>query len=372
MKAMKRDMLMRFCAKNRRLLGMLGLGFLLIALITGSTFAWFTAFDTKVNPMDTPQFGDVAIVEVFEEPESWIPGQEIIKEVGVKNLGEMDALVRIAFEELLDKYSGPVQAAAAPLSGTQVPVVFDNTKYTSANGWLPPTSPSLGLTVDPALTTALQGATLLVRKMEITAVAPAGEDPSSGYGFVIWYPIPSGAHAGKAQAAFADLYLDGTVIKTAGAPVFYHYSPRVITSIAWANLADPQLSPAAPVASPAPTVANMAHSALDADILFTYDEIAAAPTPGKWFYNQDDGYFYFIGKVAPNTLSPNLLASVTLSTTADSSHVDLKYSLLVNSEAIQNYETAMTAANGWGMSSSAPNTAAIIAGMIAANAFAPI
>ena len=369
---MRRNKLKRFCARNRRLLGMLGLGFLLIALITGSTFAWFTAFDTKVNPMDTPQFGDVSIVEVFVAPKSWIPGQEVTKQVGVKNLGEMDALVRIAFEELLDKYSGPTQAAAAPLSGTQIPVVFDSTKYTSAEGWLPPGSPSLGLTVDPALTTALQGATLLVRKMEITTVAPAGEDPSNGYGFVIWYPITSGTYAGKMQAASADLYLDGTVIKYASAPVFYHYPPRATTSIAWASLADPQLSPAAPVASPAPTAAQSAHSALDLDILFGYDQIAATPTPGKWFYNQDDGYFYFIGKVAPNTASPKLLSSVTLSTAADSSHVDLKYSLLVNSEAIQNYETAMTAANGWGMSASAPNTAAIIAGMIAANAFAPI
>ena len=371
MKAMRRDKLKRFCARNRRLLGMLGLGFLLIALITGSTFAWFTANDQKINEMDTPLFGDVSVVEVFLEPKSWVPGQEITKEVGVKNMGDMDALVRIAFEELLDKYSGPAQAAAAPLSGAQIPVVFDSTNYTSANGWLPPTNPALGLTVDPALTTALQGATLMVRKMEITTVAPAGEDPSSGYSFVIWYPIASGTYTGKMQAAFADIYLDGTVIKAANAPVFYHYPPRATTSIAWASLADPQLSPAAPV-GPIPTAAQSAHSALDLDILFGYDQIAATPTPGKWFYNQDDGYFYFIGKVAPNTASPKLLSSVTLSTTADASHVDLKYSLLVNSEAIQNYETAMTAANGWGMSSSAPNTAAIIAGMIAANAFAPI
>ncbi|MCL2301133.1 MAG: hypothetical protein FWC27_13405 [Firmicutes bacterium] len=352
------------------MLGILGLGFLFVALVTGSTFAWFTAFDSKDNKMDTPQFGDVSIAEVFLEPKSWIPGQEITKEVGVKNMGELDALVRIAFEELLDKYTGPSQAGAAPLSAGQTPVLFDSAKYTSANGWLPPAS--LGLTVDPALTTALQGATLMVRKMEITTAAPAGEDPSNGYGFVIWYPIPSGTYAGQAQAAYADLYLDGTVIKYAGAPVFYSYPARAVISIAWANLADPQLSPAAPVASPAPTAAQSAYSALDPDLLFGYDQIAATPTPGKWFYNQDDGYFYFIGKVEPNKVSPKLLSSVTMSTAADSSHVELKYSLLVNSEAIQNYETAMTSANGWGMNPGAPNTAAIIAGMIAANAFAPI
>jgi len=383
----------RFGKGGRRLAGILGAVFLAIALATGSTFAWFMATDTAVNPFRNKPVGNVVITEVFVEPKKWIPGQEIKKEVGVQNLSKYDVLVRIGFEELLNKYGDVIQASGSPWSGTQVPVeLVDNPvnpKYSSANGWLPPSS--LGLAVDPAVVTALQGAALLAREMEITAAAPAGGSPSTGYQFVLWYDIAGGDYAGTRQMAAADLYLemvydagldlDVPTIRIAdaspgvpGTAKFYYYPARVTTDATWADLMEPQLpallSPASPQAFAAPAAADAGRSALDAAILFGFGQVTTVPTPNNWFYNEDDGYFYYIGKLSPDATSPLLLKSVTLSAAADNSHEDLRYSLLVNSEAIQNYETAMTSLNGWKMNASSPNTVAIIAALVAANALA--
>jgi hypothetical protein len=231
--------------------------------------------------------------------------------------------------------------------------------------------------------------------MEITPAipsppAPTPQDASTGYEFVLWYTIPSGAggHVGEAQKVTANLYVDmvetpagsGNFVPTvqiAGAPKFYYYPPRVTSRAAWAALMDQQLFSYTINPIVHPLAADAEHSTLDADIKFIFDDLVvppALPQANKWYYNPDDGYFYYIGKLTPagtpNALSPMLLKSVTLDAAADNSHADMEYSLLVNSEAIQNYETAMTSPNGWNMLLSDPHTSLITTALAAANAFA--
>lgn len=365
MREAKRDALKRFCAKHHKMIRELGIVLALLAFGTGSTFAWFIASDSALNKMDSARVGEVVIYEEFVAPTNWIPGEEVDKKVAAANESEQDVLVRMSFEEFLDKYSGEPGYKTAPLSGTDIPLAFDNAKYTTANGWKAPSAYGFTTTSLPADVAA----TILVRETVITTVTSPSAQPTSGYQFVFWYPITAGDYAGTLQTASADFYLDGTDIKIAGTARYYYYPARVSTSTAWADLFKPQLTPPAAVESPLLTASEIGHSALSSKITFLYDAIALTPTQDKWFYNADDGFFYFIGKVKPGEKTPFLLASVTLDSTADRSFADMNYNLLINSEAIQNIEAALTSPVGWDMDPVKPNTIAIKNALSTANAF---
>jgi len=398
---------------KKRLIGILGAVFFAIALATGSTFAWYMATDTEVNKFRNRQVGNVVITEEFVPPKNWIPGQEVKKEVWAQNQSKYEVLVRIGFEELLTKYDGPITTMGEPWSPEArlgspwnnpadayqtTPVLLDfipSAKYPSPV-WtdlpISPTDPNLAVHPDVLkLFADWPDLHILMRKMEVTPEvlptpppSPPPQDASTGYEFVAWYEIPSGGtpnpYIGEAQKVRVDLYVteDPANSKTptimlSGAPQFYCYPPLVSSSGAWANLMQKQLtSYTKPIVHPAATAVT--HSDLDPDILFDFlTNLADPPVAGKWYYNPEDGFFYYIGKLTPagttGALSEMLLASVTLDKGADTSHADMQYSLLVNSEAIQNYETAMTSPNGWNMTPG-PVTDAIIAELRSAGAFA--
>ena len=67
----------------------------------------------------------------------------------------------------------------------------------------------------------------------------------------------------------------------------------------------------------------------------------------KWWYNEADGYFYYLGAVAPGTTTENLLEKVTLSEDAGKEYGLLEYDLIVLLEAIQNTTDAVKSATGW-------------------------
>ena len=64
-------------------------------MIGGSTFAWFTSKDEVTNRLSASADYDVAISENFQPPENWVPGQEINKDAGATNTGNVDAFVRM-------------------------------------------------------------------------------------------------------------------------------------------------------------------------------------------------------------------------------------------------------------------------------------
>jgi len=66
-------------------------------IVGGMTFAWFSSKDQVTNRLSAAGNYGTSIVEDFQSPEDWIPGQEINKDVSVVNTGSVDALVRMYF-----------------------------------------------------------------------------------------------------------------------------------------------------------------------------------------------------------------------------------------------------------------------------------
>lgn len=84
-------------SKRRR--RVLGASCILAALIiAGSSFAWFTSKDEVTNRLSASSNYGVAFAEDFTPPENWLPGQEVNKDVGVVNTGNVDAYVRAWLE----------------------------------------------------------------------------------------------------------------------------------------------------------------------------------------------------------------------------------------------------------------------------------
>lgn len=63
--------------------------------VAGSTFAWFSSKDEVTNRLSASADYNVAISENFQPPENWVPGQEINKDAGATNTGNVDAFVRM-------------------------------------------------------------------------------------------------------------------------------------------------------------------------------------------------------------------------------------------------------------------------------------
>lgn len=86
-------------AKQKRIL-IVSLAIALI-LVIGSTFAWFTSTDSVTNRLTASSDYGVSITETFTPPEDWVPGQEINKDVGAVNTGNISAFVRLALSNNL-------------------------------------------------------------------------------------------------------------------------------------------------------------------------------------------------------------------------------------------------------------------------------
>jgi len=90
---------------NRRFLCAVGAALVALALVVGGVFAWADNSQHKSNVvtgnnlLDRP---DVVLVEKFEEPEDPKPGQEIEKEITIKNTGDSQLFVRLQLKEYME------------------------------------------------------------------------------------------------------------------------------------------------------------------------------------------------------------------------------------------------------------------------------
>jgi len=76
----------------------------------------------------------------------------------------------------------------------------------------------------------------------------------------------------------------------------------------------------------------------------------SASDVNKWWYNQADGFFYYIGVVEPGEATPLLLDAISLAGAAESDYSHVKFDLTVHMDAIQATKEAVvsTAGGGWG------------------------
>jgi len=321
-----------------------------LVVIVAIAFAWFTATDEVTNRFrtaDTPD-GNVEIVEVFDPPDDWKPGQKIIKQIGVVNLGEAPVLVRLTFEEML-KLIRPYTASGSAYNpaSSAVPKLTNPTAYSS---WF-----TLTGTPNAAINNLYIDSLPAGLQVKATAVTSGAGTPAekTAYSFAIFgSPIASGDYAGRNQKVTADFAVatDGSGKVTVSNIQYYASTGKDSYAAVWATVR--------------PTVANINTSRAEAaaalaqptwygnyiELNYTSASIDnTTPTSGKWYYNPADGYFYYIGLLNPGMISPNLLESLTLNSLAGNTYANLEFDLVVKMNAIQNTADALSGA--WGISS---------------------
>jgi len=288
---------------------MLGITLALAAvLILAATFAWFTSTDKVQNKFKTGALpdGSVKIVEDFTEPDPWQPGMEVKKEVGVLSNSDVPVLVRLTFDEALQKMVADGNALKQDL--VSAPITDDNTKVPvpaidyAAAGYRTPAE--LGLTFD---------ATGLPAGMSVLGKKTIGEN----YEFAIFR-----TENGQFYKNTADFKLENGVLTVSNIQYAY-YTLGAKNTVAWTDAK--------------PAAADTVKSQLDDKILLGYSAHvnAAKPEDGKWAYEPETGYFYYIGKLAPGAMTPEILTTVKLDGSADNTYQLMDYQLDVKIEALQ-------------------------------------
>jgi alternate signal-mediated exported protein len=396
--------------KNKKIIGSLAVVLAVMTALSGATFAWFTSQDSVTNHVETDQLtsGDVKLVEIFDPDDPFNPGVDINKDVWAVNTGSTDAIVRISFAEVLTKlaldgkavnftkvydgtkYTAPVDPADDlddSAQYTAIPLLFNSDSiaaggaYDSAAGWKELTTVT-SLAVDGITSIVGLPANVTLRYFYKTLTS-AGRSYTN-YTFVAYAPITSSdKYNGKLQNISADFDVDengALTVSNVKYPVFVVNKP---VQKKWALLTNHATDADSPIgvgfglATPIPTVANPLpdtitetrrrwQSATDpllelvfanigattnSVVITALDTVTPANDAGKWWYNADDGYFYYIGKVAPGQATPVLLDAVGLNFIAGDAHNNLSFDLIVKMDAVQNVKEALSTstAGGWGL-----------------------
>ncbi|MDU5333439.1 BsaA family SipW-dependent biofilm matrix protein [Enterococcus sp.] len=285
-----------------------------VILVLIGTFAWFTSTDNVTNKFKTGALpdGSVKIVEDFEEPDGWTPGQEVKKKVGVLSNSDDDVVVRLSFEETLQKMESDgnkLKQYAFPTEQTDTSLVPVPSIDFSSNGYSDPTT--LGLTVSGV-------------PSDVTIVGK--EVFTNKYEFALYRTV-----SGKLYKMDGDFAYDLTTQTVTVSNVNYlYYKLGIYSEKDWAD-------------APHPAASDITKSALDDKILLGYsaDVEASTVTANKWVYDAAGGWFYYIGKLAPGETSPLILESVKLDGSANNTYQLMDYALDVRIEALQATEEAI-------------------------------
>jgi len=345
--------------KNKKTLTLVASMALAVLLVVSGTFAWFTTQDSVVNKFKTsgnPASG-AAIVEVFTPPEDWKPGQEVVKEVGVVNTGEAPVLTRIHFEEVLQLIK-PVESETAIFAGNKpvaaadkFPVLFDATAFSSAAGWVEVTTTANAALKGLYLDAVVPGVTVLAKVQ--TSGTVAANNLRDAYNFTAFANITAGEYAGSKQKINVAFDFDkDTKELSLGTVGFAVYGGKHAFDADWSS-DKPATADIVKAVTEGKAVTAAVPSIDGAFIEINFDaSVATTRAAGTWFYNDADGYFYYIGAIAPGTATSNLLKSLTLNAAADNAYSNMDFDLIVNMSAIQNTQDAVIGA--WGLAANDP------------------
>lgn len=116
-------------AKQKRIL----IASLLIAaaITVGGTFAWFTSQDEVTNQLSASSNYGVSITESFTPPSQWTPGQEVNKDVGAVNTGNVDAFVRLSISNTMDLITLTASDTAPTTSNNSGYVTLEDAEVTA-------------------------------------------------------------------------------------------------------------------------------------------------------------------------------------------------------------------------------------------------
>lgn len=291
-------------------------------MILSATFAWFTASDSVDNKFKTGGIptDSVKIWEIFEEPEEWKPGQDIQKDVGVANLGNEPVFVRASFNEFIQKLenegtelkiTGYDKVAEKQEGDIAVPVIsmegkadwklVDGTDYTVT-----------GLSADDKLYVRE------VKSKEKTQIFYSAATKDNG--------------SIKATFTLGD---DNKSI-TATDVKYQYYTQAAEIKGNWTEL---------PFVAADKTGISKIENLIELSY-HTGNMTTTLTNSQKWFYNDKDGWFYYLDTVKGGEITPFFLASVKLKEEADNTYQFLDYKLTVKTEGVQGTAEALSS---WGI-----------------------
>ena len=354
--------------KNKKLIMSMAIVFAVATFAVGSTFAWFTANDHALNKMNTRKLTDGS-VEIFENfPDAEInPGATITKEVGAMNTGDVPVFIRMSFEEMLTKLGAPITATSTPHA------------YTTSSGYVP------GLVNTGAYGSPYEKLGEGAFFPDVTGI-PAGvtvmayyDSADSAYKYAAWKTITdAGEFTGAAQKVTLDF--DPTANGGDGAVSNLKYMEAPIASplnYLWANTWDGSAHVPARIGTEAFTAPRL-DSAFNSNSIFAdtdstnkyislgfSTDLTTAMTTGKWWYNANDGWFYYMNPIASGASTPFLMSSVSMDIDAltDPLYKYVNFDLDVKMQAIHALEDALTATDGWALD--IDDDAALIAALVA-------
>ncbi|MCL2299792.1 MAG: hypothetical protein FWC27_06560 [Firmicutes bacterium] len=312
-------------------------------MTVGSTFSWVTSSNRNVNEFTGEMGLKAVIAEDFERQNQWRPGGSVTKMVSVCNDGVSPGFARVSFEEIVERmraaglpepYEDPEEAGVAPEfcmaaewdAWEDAAAVFDTVEF--LEGAAPAPVPG-GVAVK-------------------VSVSPAGLQRCR---YAIYQVLDGGQAFRRMTAQFSARSGAGVTTLTVRNPRYWGYKGGYAAAEAAWGLVNKTGAAATP-----PLTADIENLICDtgkkikieyANVITALDGNAATDA-GKWFYNEDDGFFYYIGKLEPGDSSAALTTGLKLDKTADASYSCMNLQFIVNLQALQ--LSAQALADDWGLS----------------------
>ena len=307
----------------------------------GSTFSWVTSSDQKVNEFRGEMGLKAIIVEDFTQRSKWKPGESVAKTVSVCNDGISPSFVRISFEEIMKRMepSSVPEPFGDPEEAGVTPEYCIGAEW-NGSGWEAAGTVFGTVEFREKGTLTPAPADVVVKVKE----SPAGAQRNR---YAIYQTVD-----GACRRMTALFSVSGTTL-TVGNPRYWGYKDAYVAKLeaAW-GLAH-ETSPGTPVTPPA--AADIETLICDAGkkISIEYTNVVTAlgsvgADNGKWFYNEHDEFFYYIGRLEPGASSVTLMTGLRLAPDADVSYSSLNLQFIVNLQALQAKAGALA---DWGLTS---------------------
>ncbi|ALS01720.1 hypothetical protein ATZ33_10150 [Enterococcus silesiacus] len=311
-------------------------GFALVAVLA-ATFAWFTSEDQKNNHFEgqIATGKDIEVVETFEPPTEWDPGSEVNKDVAIANIGKYKTLIRVSLKESLQLLQ---DHQAKPTTGAELEGKTEKDIYV-----LPGTDAPAGFT-DSVFDGAAPTITVAAGDFKGTYTLKVKEK-SETVGTKTTYTYRYAFE--KAGVLYHASGIDGFTRDAANKISLKSGTPALsYVSLAY-NPAEEKEWTATPVYAPTFTqdgtlIWNAPAATGTGNIQISFNNITTDPTVAdKWYFNADDGYFYYTSVVDPGVNTAQLMDAVKLLGTAGNEYSKLIYDLTVKGQGIAAYKDAV-------------------------------
>jgi len=309
-----------------------------LLIVLGTTFSWITSSEQKANEFAGELGLETVIVEDFTQEKQWQPGTDIVKTVYVYNKGQSAGFARISFEEIVEMFDHTriSEPYADPQENGVIPEYCLTDEWSS---WQDAAGVFNAVVFHEgeAPVTIPEGVTVKVK------TSPAG---LQRYKYAIYQVLDGGQAYRRMTAQFSAQSDTLTVIN----PRYWGYqNSNVQLEAAWGLVSETNLSEPEP-----PAADDIDHLVCDTGkkISINYTNLiktltGTAADNDKWYYNEDDGFFYYIGKLNSGSTSKILMTGLSLDLDADIGYSDLDLQLIVHLDALQVNATALK--SNWGL-----------------------